>query len=784
MFAEVPDPRLPFEVLPDHQRKAFNNTCEPFRKWRYFYVDGLFASATHYIIKSNDLDELDMETLAPNGYLYAHGDTRTYKRLRDNIQRGAPIVMLHNSGGPTTAFSWLQRVMAFQRPPPNFEQLVGPLKFLIACLSRANWTIDFGAPEVLMMRSLAERAPQLFRKSVVSVDILVESEEQVLDQITSCFATTGGVPALGLGNAEVNVIFSAWRAHMMLCANAKQFWRYSILAQVLVWTFAVATTAAVTTQASLGTGHDPQGAVLQRELDLEAGKTLEVSANLNHVALVLPILAALLTTVMSKFVWRDKWSVCLMCATQLVGEIYKFRCSTLQYDMRPQPSPEGEPPPKPYSPAEKTRLARMKFVERVSTLYGACLTELSQNGALTKKRTRVSKNRRFFQLSSTDNKPTMAEWFKIKTHVEQHFYKSKWTLPSEDQGTSFLLWMSGLRPYLEQRTLKEELQDIIRALAKEGKLVTGRGPLSDKESTLLRHQLAMTLGLECKALDRQRHELRGLQRTIVLKMAKDARNEQVENDKEAAASAAGVADLGDVEKGNAPSTTATRVDRAGHGSAKVVPLNGADSSNETFTDDPASAMRQQMMEEQGQAYGKLSLEEREEEKRKKKRSKAMSKAVDDDYLCGAMSVETYVMFRTRPLKERLERQVQKLSWRMQTLDVLGFVLNSAGAVFAAYNYSEWIALTVMIVSVVSSLVEFTQLRNQVVSCNLALRDIERVLVKWDSLSLVRRRTPMIKKEIVDATESAYMMVVDAHTTAASNTQLSVERSMDEPADEE
>ena len=68
---------------------------------------------------------------------------------------------------------------------------------------QATWTSDFGVPDILMMRSLAERAPMLFRKNVVSVDVLTQSEEAVLEVITGCFAQAGGVPELGLGNAEV-----------------------------------------------------------------------------------------------------------------------------------------------------------------------------------------------------------------------------------------------------------------------------------------------------------------------------------------------------------------------------------------------------------------------------------------------------------------------------------------------------------------------------------------------------------------------------------------------------
>ena len=781
-FSNIPDAQLPFDVMPDHQRKAHNNTCEPLRKWRYFYVDGLFASATHYIIKSNDLDQLEMDTLAPSGYLYAHGDTRTFKRLRDKIQLGAPCVLLHNSGGPTTAFSWLQRVMAFQRPPPSADQLTGPLKFLLACVSRANWTLSFGAPEVLMMRSLAERAPQLFRKSIVSVDVLVESEEQVLDTITSCFATTGGVPALGLGNAEVNVVVSAWRAHMTLCANSRQFWRYSIVAQVAVWAFALITTATVTTQASLGTGYDPNGAVLQRELKLSAARTLELSDSLNHTALILPILAALLTTMMSKFVWRDKWSISVMCGTQLVSEIYKYRMGTLHYDIMPPPAAEGEPPPKPYTPAERARLARMKFVERTTTIYSSCLTELSQHGALKKARKKVSKSQRLAMLSSTDNKPTLAEWFKVKTHVEKHFYKVRWVLPSEANGYSFLLWMSGLRPYLEQRTLREEMTDIIKGFAKEGRVNTSRTPLSDRESSLIRRTLATTLGLHSSSLEQQRTELRVLQRSIVLQIQKERRNAALDNArmaKMAATSSGRDGGARDVEAGAGVGAMSEAT--AGSGSAKVAPAaEEVGEADDMYTDDPLETMRCLLMEEQGKAYGPMTAEEQDEEKKKKRKARVQSKAVDDDYLCGPLSVESYVMFRTRPLQHRLERQAEKLSRRMQLLDVLGFMLNSVGAIFAAYNYTEWIALTVMVVSVISSLVEFTSLRDQVVSCNLALRDIERILVKWDSLSLVRRRTPLVKQEIVEVTESAYIMVVDAHTTAAANTQLSAMREMDEP----
>ena len=88
---------------------------------------------------------------------------------------------------------------------------------------------------------------------------------------------------------------------------------------------------------------------------------------------------------------------------------------------------------------------------------------------------------------------------------------------------------------------------------------------------------------------------------------------------------------------------------------------------------------------------------------------------------------------------------------------------------------------VALVAVFSSLIEYTQLRNQVVSVNLAVRDLQTLTMWWDSLSLVRRRTPEVTERIVSATEQAFLDIVVAHTTAASNTQISVEKAL---ADEE
>ena len=772
---------------------------------RYFYVDGLFASATHYIFKSNDNDKFDLETLpqCKAAFLYAHGDTRTFKRLRSNIQQGKSIVMLHNSGGVVTAFSWLQRVMAHMRPPPDAQKMRGPLRFLIANLSKANWVNDFGTPEIMMMRTLADRAPQLFRKNVVSVDILTQSEEEALEVITGCFSMSGGVPELGLGNAEVNVTFTTWKTHLMLYQNSKEHWRKSIIAQVCAWVLAIVITVIAVFQ-----GNVDSGAIFKNWQELPAGPECsvtpcenlaqEISEHLRMATLVLPVGASLITAIMTKSLWRDKWSVCIMAASQLTAEIYKFRVNVSCYDPPPPPpSPDGKQP-EVKSAKEKSRDARMLLVHRVSEFYGACLTEVSQGFALKRRNKRTKKDATHEKRLNTESKPTLAEWFKIKKHVERHYYKNKYVLPVT--GGGFLTWMSGLKPYLQQQPFRVELTNVIEGLVFAKKVKLRPPPLSENDSKLIRYSIARKLGVPAKSFNGAKDEIRQIQRELVTNLWKEhlgdleqEEKEEKEKQEQITPSSEVLADKEkDVEQGGGVLDEVMGASEAvshralasapkvlPHGMERDVPVE----DEERFADGGA-AMRKLLMEMQGLKTGNLNSKEKAEEKKKLKKRGMIAKQVDDDYLVGPLSTDSYVTFRVRPLTERLEKQAVKLSGRLQFLDILGFCISATGTILAAYGLNSWISVTVAVSSVVFSITEFTQLRNQVVSTNLALRDLHAILVKWDSLSLVKRRVRVVAEEIVMTTENAFLDVVKNHTTAASNTQVSVAKSLDGKGEEE
>jgi hypothetical protein len=83
-------------------------------------------------------------------------------------------------------------------------------------------------PLTLLARAqeLIARAPQLFKKTIVSINLAKASAEQILSVTTGCFAnTSGGIPELGLGDAEINMIFNAWERHLVLYQNAKSLRR-------------------------------------------------------------------------------------------------------------------------------------------------------------------------------------------------------------------------------------------------------------------------------------------------------------------------------------------------------------------------------------------------------------------------------------------------------------------------------------------------------------------------------------------------------------------------------
>ena len=245
-----------------------------------------------------------------------------------------------------------------------------------------------------------------------------------------------------------------------------------------------------------------------------------------------------------------------------------------------------------------------------------------------------------------------------------------------------------LRPYLSQATMREEMTAIIKTLSEMGVIrLKGAKPLSDGASSKIRHALAAKLGLPPKLLDGVKDEIRLLQRTVVMALHDEQRKKQAEARK--------LSEARDVEAGQ----------------QAAIESGGRD---EELADE--STMREMIMEMQG--LGKPVVEDGAKlmglRKRQKKSETVSQKVgIDDDYLAGPMTIDTYMTYRVRPVMAMLQSRAESRSRLLSILEIVGFCIQSSGAIFGTFAYTEWVALTVALAAVVQSFIEFMSLRDQV-----------------------------------------------------------------------
>ena len=332
-------------------------------KWQYHYLATFFGSASHYIVLDSHHDAPDLSCLAPFGFVCANGQGIMFDRLRTRIQNGEALVMLHNTGGVVQAFASLRQAILEQFPVLDDSELLDRLELV----SPQKWAQEFGLPEVLMVKELHQRAPMLLRTSIVSVDTMRDTSEDVLSAITCCFSSGGGIPELGLGEAETLCILTAWQRHLSCWANATRFGRTADA----LW-FAGAAFGLLST-------------VLAVVYALQAsGGTCAPSPTRLDVLLVLSVLGWWAASAYLDLTNpRQKWATCLMAAHQLVNQIYYYRLRCDKYDTAAAPPPLSDGTIPDIPPKMRETAARQTFVDTCSEIYSnAISSEVARGGAL------------------------------------------------------------------------------------------------------------------------------------------------------------------------------------------------------------------------------------------------------------------------------------------------------------------------------------------------------------------------------------------------------------------
>uniref|UniRef100_A0A7S2N1C4 Uncharacterized protein n=1 Tax=Haptolina brevifila TaxID=156173 RepID=A0A7S2N1C4_9EUKA len=464
------------------------------------------------------------------------------------------------------------------------------------------------------------------------------------------------MPELGLGEAEILCILTAWKRHMTLMENAKKYEQMADGIQILLYGVGVLTTI-LAVMFSLEAAAADKAAALEAQAAAAADRMLSEAGNassgdgedaggggldgliagmtpLELVMVMLPIISTLLGTVRSKVRPREKWSTCLMAAYQIVDQIYKYRLRTDAYDPTPPPPEEGE---EPIPPKVMQTKVRENFVETTKSIYTfAVSTEVSKGGAL-----RIGKMGR----KDTQN---------------------------EGERTEFL---AELRKHVDTRLF-------------------GMEPTKDKSKPT-------------------RKEKRIMQKTERIQAALAAAS--------AAAEAAGGQLMSAVEEAIDPS-------------------------------------------------------KKEEDKDKEEETIAMY----DDFQ-SVLDIDVYMECRVRPIAAYLEKRAPVMSSRFNASEAVSLAANTVGAVLAVLSYAEWVAMTVAVATNAIALQDYFFIPRQLEEANRAFNDVHGLITWWDSLSLVQKKTPSVKRRCANTCETAVLGLCSARTGIAASLPNQKEEGGDDDA---
>ena len=347
---------------------ASTGTVNERAMWGYHYQSCLFTSGTHYIILDGEESSFPVAGLGDIGYVCAHGSTRAYQRLRAVIQAGRPLVMLNNTGGCTQAFASLHKAM-MKSQAEDLKLTSNELLDKIEIMNNVDqWTQTFGIPEIMMFRELMQRAPMLFQKTIVVVDLVKDSAEEVLSIVTGCFASSStGVPELGIGDAETAVVYNAWKRHIVLYANRVELQKWGKMLFLILVTLGVSTATLSTLYANA------------TDLEFEQG----TKNYINMFIIILPILAAFVGQVITRQRYDEKWKICDMAGSMIVSEIYMFRASTGPYAAGAAASAGEEEEAVGGGSGNEASKKRALFVKRVQAIFAKVMeSDVGKSGAL------------------------------------------------------------------------------------------------------------------------------------------------------------------------------------------------------------------------------------------------------------------------------------------------------------------------------------------------------------------------------------------------------------------
>ena len=129
---------------------------------------------------------------------------------------------------------------------------------------------------------------------------------------------------------------------------------------------------------------------------------------------------------------------------------------------------------------------------------------------------------------------------------------------------------------------------------------------------------------------------------------------------------------------------------------------------------------------------------------------------DLDDLCSPLTIESYVNCRVRPLTYYLEDRSVTMARRSITLEMAALLSNAAGGVLSIADMVPWMPVTVAVANICMALTDYFYIPSQLQATNRALEQCHNLLQWWDSLSLVQRKRPDVKKRCCEQVEGSLL----------------------------
>eukprot|EP00929_Paragymnodinium_shiwhaense_P039808 TRINITY_DN20862_c0_g1_i1.p1 TRINITY_DN20862_c0_g1~~TRINITY_DN20862_c0_g1_i1.p1 ORF type:complete len:650 (+),score=108.75 TRINITY_DN20862_c0_g1_i1:156-2105(+) len=196
-----------------------------------------WQQATHFFFTTTP-DAFAPEILGTSGYILVGGGYADHEfDLLEALKTGSPALFVDSTGREVQQYSRLIRETLRLFEEENMRtaaQLRTKSEHLMAFATKGTARYYGGAygmtqltlPEVLRIIDMVIDRPTYFKETLMVVDVLEDSADDVVRKISKSFASKSThALEMGAGNSDANVAMQAWKLHMVLTANSATLWK-------------------------------------------------------------------------------------------------------------------------------------------------------------------------------------------------------------------------------------------------------------------------------------------------------------------------------------------------------------------------------------------------------------------------------------------------------------------------------------------------------------------------------------------------------------------------------